>query len=477
MATPIPANAAPLTAWSRRAAADGDGRVARRARTDGRASARAGSPATAAPSRRGCAFVALRGERHDGHAYVEAAVDAGRRAGRRREGRAPAGDRAGARRRRGRRHARRLGSHRRARTCARGAGGRGDARVRRPSPAAPERRPPRSSARPSCSAVGPCHATAGNLNNRVGVPAVAFGLEPHHRFAVFEVGMSVRGEIAALARIVEPDVGDLTNVGVAHAEGVGGTRARRGAREGRALRGARAGRRGRRERRRRGRDRRSSRAPRARARVGPSAAATTRDYRLVEREPLGRRRRRACASPAPRGDRGAVACVCRSLGEAAAVDFAAALAAAEAVVGPLADDVLARRSATRASGERRAGACRCALADGTLVLDDTYNANPRACAPRSRTLAEIARQGRRAVVVLGEMKELGPAAPSEHAALGEAVVATRAPGSPSAAAASPTSPSHGRASAAASSVALAGDADEAARVGGRARRGRATSSS
>ena len=73
--------------------------------------------------------------------------------------------------------------------------------------------------------LAPCHATAGNLNNRIGLPAVVFGLEAHHRFAVLEMGMSVRGEIAALVEVAPPDVSVITNIGLAHAEGVGGGRA------------------------------------------------------------------------------------------------------------------------------------------------------------------------------------------------------------------------------------------------------------
>ncbi len=61
------------------------------------------------------------------------------------------------------------------------------------------------------------------------------------------------------------------------------------------------------------------------------------------------------------------------------------------------------------------------LADGTLLLDDTYNANPQSVRAALRTLREIA-GGRRAVVILGEMRELGPTGPAEHAALADAIV-------------------------------------------------------
>jgi UDP-N-acetylmuramoyl-tripeptide--D-alanyl-D-alanine ligase len=54
------------------------------------------------------------------------------------------------------------------------------------------------------------------------------------------------------------------------------------------------------------------------------------------------------------------------------------------------------------------------------VLDDAYNANPGSMRAALSTLAECG-DGRR-VAVLGEMKELGPAAEREHAALADAVV-------------------------------------------------------
>ncbi|OGX11222.1 MAG: hypothetical protein A2351_06950 [Omnitrophica bacterium RIFOXYB12_FULL_50_7] len=64
-------------------------------------------------------------------------------------------------------------------------------------------------------------ATAGNLNNHLGVPIMLSRLEPSHQFCVLEMGASHSGEIYALAEIAAPSGGILTPIGPAHLEGFG----------------------------------------------------------------------------------------------------------------------------------------------------------------------------------------------------------------------------------------------------------------
>jgi UDP-N-acetylmuramoyl-tripeptide--D-alanyl-D-alanine ligase len=61
----------------------------------------------------------------------------------------------------------------------------------------------------------------GNLNNEIGLPLTMFNLDTSHEAAVVEMGMSAVGEIKALASIVRPKVGIITNIGISHIENLG----------------------------------------------------------------------------------------------------------------------------------------------------------------------------------------------------------------------------------------------------------------
>ncbi|MGB0408695.1 MAG: UDP-N-acetylmuramoyl-tripeptide--D-alanyl-D-alanine ligase [Opitutales bacterium] len=66
------------------------------------------------------------------------------------------------------------------------------------------------------------HATAGNWNNRIGVPMTLYGLnEKAHQFAVIEAGINQPGEMQLLGEMIRADLTILTNIGPAHLELLG----------------------------------------------------------------------------------------------------------------------------------------------------------------------------------------------------------------------------------------------------------------
>jgi UDP-N-acetylmuramoyl-tripeptide--D-alanyl-D-alanine ligase len=257
-------------------------------------------------------------------------------------------------------------------------------------------------------------ATRGNLNNRIGVPMMLFSLDASRRVAVLELGTSEPGEIAELGRMARPDVGVLTLVAAAHLDGLGsldGVEAEKSALL-RALPhdGIAVG---------NGDDARVLRA------VGAAACARhvtygrrdAADVRVAERTPIGMTGSRVVLAHA--GGR-RVAFETSLVGEAGALACAAAVATVEAAFRVrLEDDLLtdALRNVDVAEGAQRLVPL--SLASGLAVLDDTYNANPASMASSIRAAAEIAAaMGRTLVLVLGEMRELGSEAARGHDEVG-----------------------------------------------------------
>ena len=65
------------------------------------------------------------------------------------------------------------------------------------------------------------HATKHNLNNEIGLPLTILSAPPDTQLLIVEMGMRMKGEIRTLTRIAEPDIAVITNVGVSHIERLG----------------------------------------------------------------------------------------------------------------------------------------------------------------------------------------------------------------------------------------------------------------
>lgn len=254
------------------------------------------------------------------------------------------------------------------------------------------------------------HKTAGNLNNLVGLPMVVFALDASSDVAVLEMGTSQRGEIARLAEIAAPDVGVVTVTSAAHTEGIGSIDDV--ADEKAALLLALGE---------HGVAIASADDPRLVSRIGRSpakrriafGASQDADVRVVSWE-IDQDLRTACVWHLRELGRDVRARLAL-LGEAAAHNGAAALAVAIATGADVDRAAAGMESVEPGPGRMRA----LAATRGALVLDDSYNANPRSVAIALETAARVARlRGARLVAVLGDMKELGDRAAAEHAEIG-----------------------------------------------------------
>jgi UDP-N-acetylmuramoyl-tripeptide--D-alanyl-D-alanine ligase len=244
----------------------------------------------------------------------------------------------------------------------------------------------------------------GNLNNGFGMPLQLLKLEPEHEVAVIEMGMNHAGEIRALAKIAEPDWAVISNVAAVHLEhfpeGIAGIAAAkyelvealpeggvavlnfddayvtsfaRGMGERAVL-------------------------------YGMGEGAAVRAEHVVEKGIEGVR-----FDTVARGER--VSVRLRLLGRHNVLNALAAIAAGLAS-GMTLSECAAAVSALQAGNKRgEVFAWR-----GATVINDSYNSNPRALDAMVDALMSV--EAKRHVVVAGEMLELGPESEALHAACG-----------------------------------------------------------
>ena len=251
--------------------------------------------------------------------------------------------------------------------------------------------------------------TEGNFNNHVGLPQTMLAASRDDEVAVWEIGMNHPGEIAALASLAAPDVGLITNVGIAHIEFMGsreaiaeekGALAEAVASNGTLILNA---------------DDPFSQsiAQRTRAKVvlagiengsiratDISQSSTGSEFTILE----GAHRCRA-QLPVP-----GIHMVQNAM-LAVAVGRAFGMSLEECAVG------LASTPLTKARLQIKE-------IDGIQFIDDSYNANPDSMKAALRTLVELDSDGRR-IAVLGEMGELGAESDRGHREVGEAAAQMR----------------------------------------------------
>ncbi len=271
---------------------------------------------------------------------------------------------------------------------------------------------------------GPTLATTANFNNRIGVPMTIFTLTREHRAAVIECGTNQPGEIAHLARIVEPDVAMVLNVDLEHTEGLG-TLDDVADEEAMLFSTAKA-------------IAITSdvetlvlaRMPRHLRKLtfGKSGAA---DVRLVDRAIEAPGRTHVKYSIAPALSEGGTAAILETniqlLGEAAALNCAAAIAAGAALsTTPLNSTQLSAIARALAVAEPVPGRLSTRRIDDLVVLDDSYNSSPRALLAALAAAREVADGlGARLVIALGDMLELGALSAEAHKDAISAAIASR----------------------------------------------------
>ncbi len=260
--------------------------------------------------------------------------------------------------------------------------------------------------------MGETVAPAGSFNNEIGLPLTVCRLTGATRFLVLEYSARALGQIAALCAVAPPDVAVELNVGTAHL-GEFGDRATIARAKGELVEALPAA----------GLAVLNADDPATLAMAGRTAARVVsfgRDPSADVRATEVRLDDRGRASYTLRTPAGSAPVRLPQHGEHV-VSNSLAAAAVAVELGATAEQVAARLGAARPASRWRMEVTE--TADGVLVVNDAYNANPESMRAALRALAAMS-AGRRSWAVLGEMAELGPAAGAEHAAVGALVAQT-----------------------------------------------------
>jgi UDP-N-acetylmuramoyl-tripeptide--D-alanyl-D-alanine ligase len=253
------------------------------------------------------------------------------------------------------------------------------------------------------------HASPGSFNNEIGLPMTLLGAPEDVEVVVAEMGARRVGDVTLLCDVARPDVAVVTNVGVAHIEIFGSWERIVAASvepfealdaSGVAIVNA---------------DDPVARELAARTdasvlRFGLDPSADVRAER-VELDPAGR-----ASFDLIRGDERESVCLAIA-GEHMVSNALAAAACGVAMDVSLAECAAGLKGARLAPWRMETFT----TAEGVVVVNDAYNANPESMAAGLKAARWIAR-GRRLAAVLGHMAELGPIASEEHERLGELCV-------------------------------------------------------
>ena len=262
--------------------------------------------------------------------------------------------------------------------------------------------------RVALGAFGATHASAASHNNHWGVPLTLARLPRDAAFAVIEMGMNNRGEIAPLSRLAQPQIGIITSIGTAHI-GLLGSQAAIAAEKGDIIAGIAPG---------------GTAILPADSTFAAELVARARDAGLTvltHGEAAGVDARLLSYQASPGGGMAEIALAGQHIalrlttpGRHVALNACAVLAAVQAL--GLSPEKGAEALASFTAGAGRGALRRIRVAGGeALLIDDSYNASVASVRAGLAVLA--AQPAKRRIFAFGDMLELGAEGPAQHAAL------------------------------------------------------------